>query len=180
MGFRIAAIAASAMLIGSLAPAAAQERQTVPDFSFSPGVKNGDCKIAMKARDGVTTVDFGLGFNDTVFSVEVVRPRWEIVDDQDGDETGIPLTLIYDTGVKSTSEFGGFRNGMYQGVWGYWHGQNSDPVQSQRGLEALMDATSATVEFDGEVLAEVNLGPKGFAANNLLNCAIAERDKQKN
>lgn len=177
MRYRIAAIAASAALVGSLAPAAAQQRQTLQDFSYSAGVKNGDCKLAMRARDGVTMVDFGLGFNDSVFSVEAVRPRWEIIDNQDRDETKLPVKLIYDTGVESTSEFGGFRDGMHEGVWGLWHGSNSDPVQSQRGLEALMNATSATVEFDGKVLAEVNLGPKGFAANNLLDCAIADREK---
>lgn len=178
MTYRTALVVASALLAASVAPAAAQELQTLPEFSYSAGVKNGDCKIAMRATDGVTMVDFGLGFNDTVFSVEVVRPRWEMVDNEDTNETGIPITITYDTGVKSTSEFGGFRDGMYQGVWGMWHGKDSDPAQSQRGFEALMEASSATVEFDGEMLAEVNLGPKGFAANNLLDCAIAERDKQ--
>lgn len=163
-----------------IVPAAAQQRQTMPKFSYSEGIKRGDCKIAFRATDDVTMVDFGLGIMDSVFTVEVVRPAWDIVDGKDPDTDDMPITLTFQNGQTTASELGGYRDGMYQGVWGIWHGKNSNPVKSQRGLERLMDATSATVSFDGEGLAEVNLGPKGFAANKLLDCAIAEREKRQN
>tara|TARA_R110000824_G_C15004450_1_gene656611 strand:- start:7 stop:549 length:543 start_codon:yes stop_codon:yes gene_type:complete len=175
----VKACAASIVLCGLVAPAAAQERQTMPSFSYSEGVKRGDCKIAFRATDGVTTVDFGLGITDSVFTVEVLRSNWDIGEDRDPDTSDLPLTLTFQNGQSTSSEFGGFKNGFYQGVWGNWHGKNSDPVQSQRGLERLMEATSATVSFEGETIAEVNLGPTGFAANKLVDCAIAERKKQQ-
>jgi hypothetical protein len=174
------ALAISALFLGITVPAIAQERQTLPNFSFSEGIKRGDCKIAFRSKDGVTMVDLGLGIMDSVFSVEVVRNQWDIGEDEDPNTSDIPLTLTFQNGQTTTSEFGGYKNGFNQGVWGVWHGKNSDPVQSQRGLEKLMDATSATVSFNDEELAEVNLGPAGFAANKLLDCAIAEREKRSN
>ncbi len=173
------AVAASAILLVLAAPAAAQERQTTPDFSYSEGVKRGDCKIAFRSKDGVTMVDFGLGITDSVFTVEVVRSNWDIGEDRDPKTDDKPLTLTFQNGQSTSSEFGGFKNGFYQGVWGNWHGKNSDPAGSQRGLERLMEATSATVSFEGKNIADVNLGPAGFAANKLLDCAIAERQKQE-
>lgn len=160
------------------APVAAQQRQTIPDFSFSEGIKRGDCKIAFRSKDEVTTVDFGLGISDSVFTVEVVRSNWDIGEDRDPKTDDIPLTLTFQNGQSTSSEFGGFKNGFYQGVWGNWHGKNSNPIQSQRGLERLMEASSATVSFEGKNIAEVNLGPTGFAANKLLDCAIAEWEKR--
>lgn len=178
MKIAIKPMAVSAVLIGLIAPAVAQERATIPDFSFSEGIQRGDCKIAFRSKDGVTMVDFGLGITDSVFSVEVVRNQWEIGNNKDPDTKDIPLTLTFQNGQKTSSEFGGYKNGFHQGVWGVWHGKNSNPVQSQRGLERLMEATAATVSFDGVDIAEVNLGPKGFAGNKLLDCAIAEREKR--
>jgi len=172
------ALTVLAVLVGLTVPAMAQERKKVPDFSYSEGVKRGDCKIAFRSTDGVTMVDFGLGVMDSVFSVEVLRNGWDIVDDKDPDTRDMPLTLTFQNGQTTSSELGGYRNGFYQGVWGLWHGKDSNPVLSQRGLESLMEATSATVSFDDEDIAEVNLGPKGFAANKLLDCAIAEREKR--
>jgi len=176
--YEMKAWAASAILLALAVPATAQERQTMPEFSYSEGVKRGDCKIAFRSKDGVTTVDFGLGITDSVFTVEVVRSNWDIGEDRDPQTDDIPLTLTFQNGQSTSSEFGGFKNGFYQGVWGNWHGKNSDPAQSQRGLERLMEATSATVSFEGKAIAEVNLGPSGFAANKLLDCAIAEREKR--
>ncbi|RYE03440.1 MAG: hypothetical protein EOP61_04620 [Sphingomonadales bacterium] len=171
-------IAGAALFASVASPAHAQQRQTLPDFSFSEGVKNGDCKIAFRATDGVTMVDLGLGITDSVFSVDVVRPRWDIVDGKDLETRNLPLTLTFDTGRSIKSEFGGYKSGMYEGLWSLWHGQKSDPIQSQRALEALMNATSATVLSGSGELAKVNLGPKGFAANKLLDCGLAERKKR--
>lgn len=174
------AMIAAALLASLTGPAMAQNRTTIPDFSFSEGVKRGDCKIAFRSKDGETMVDFGLGIMDTIFSVEVLRSGWDIVDDKDTDITDMPLTLTFQNGQTTSSEFGGYKNGFYQGVWAMWHGKDSDPAQSQRGLERLMEASSATVSFDNKTIAEVNLGPKGFAANKLLDCAFAEREKRGN
>ncbi|PHR20500.1 MAG: hypothetical protein COA41_04875 [Sphingopyxis sp.] len=171
---------AAALVAGLTGPALAQNRTTIPDFSFSEGVKRGDCKIAFRSRDGETMVDFGLGIMDSIFSVEVLRSGWDIVDDKDTNITDMPLTLTFQNGQTTSSEFGGYRNGFYQGVWAMWHGKDSDPSQSQRGLERLMEASSATVSFDNKTIAEVNLGPSGFAANKLLDCAIAERKEREN
>jgi len=166
-----------AALMLAAGPAVSQERQTLDDFSFSEGIKGSDCKIAFRATDGETWVDFGLGFSDTIFTLEVVRNRWEIVDGKDSDGQDMPLTLTFQDGSSTTSAYGGFRDGMYQGVWGQWHGTNDDPIASQRGIEALMQATSATVSNADGDLVSVNLGPTGFAANKLVDCALAERDK---
>lgn len=174
----VKALAASAILLAVAVPAAAQEREKLPDFSYSEGVKRGDCKIAFRSKDGVTTVDFGLGITDSVFTVEVLRSNWDIGEDRDPKTDDIPLTLTFQNGQSTSSEFGGFKNGFYQGVWGNWHGKNSDPVQSQRGLARLKEATSASVSFEDQTIAEVNLGPTGFAAKKLLDCVAAEREKR--
>lgn len=171
-------LSATALLFAIPAPANAQQRQTLPNFSYSEGIKNDDCKIALRARDGETWVDFGLGIMDSVFSVEVVRNQWDIVDDEDTDAEDLLVTLTFQNGQTTTSESGGFRDDNYQGVWSKWHGKNSDPVKSQRAFEKLMEASSAIVSFDGEQLVEVNLGMTGFTANKLLDCAIAERAKR--
>ena len=94
----VKACAASIVLCGLVAPAAAQERQTMPSFSYSEGVKRGDCKIAFRATDGVTTVDFGLGITDSVFTVEVLRSNWDIGEDRDPDTSDLPLTLTFQNG----------------------------------------------------------------------------------
>lgn len=179
MTTKFQALAAALVMVTVTAPSIAQERKTMPTFSFSEGIKQGDCKIAFRSLDGVTMVDFGLGIMDSVFSVEVVRPSWAIVKGKDINTKNKAVTIKFQNDKATSSEFGGYRDGMYQGVWGMWHGKDSDPVQSQRGLERLMEASSANVSFDGKQIASVNLGPTGFAANKLLDCAIAERKKQR-
>jgi hypothetical protein len=178
MKIEFRALSATALLLSATLPAIAQERQTLPSFSYSEGIKNGDCKIAFSARDGETYVDFGLGTVDSVFAVDVVKKRWDIVDGEDLKAKDTPITLTFQNGQQTTSEFGGYRDDNYQGLWGVWHGKNSDPKQSQSAFEKLMDATSATVSIDGDDLVVVNLGMTGFAANKLLDCAIAEREKR--
>lgn len=169
--------AALAIALG-LTPLSAQERVTMPEFSYSEGVRGNDCRIAFRSTDGSTWVDFGLGITDAAFTVEVLRNRWEAIDDKNASAEDLPVTLTFSNGRSTTSQYGGIKNGFRQGFWALWHDPANDPLDaSQAALELLMEADSVTISNEDGVLTEANLGLRGFAANKLLDCALAERDK---
>jgi len=172
-------ISAFTLLLGvCAAPSAAQERQSLPDFSYSEGVKGADCRIAFRSVDGTTWIDFGIGISDATFTVEALKNRWEIIDGQDTNVTNVPLTLTFGNGDTTTSSYGGFKNGFNQGVWAQWHDPSSEPIAASReAFEMLMEADFVAVSNEDGLLTEANLGPKGFAANKLLDCGEAERAK---
>jgi len=170
---------AAALCLGiCAAPSLAQERQTLPDFSYSEGVKGSDCRIAFRSVDQTKWIDLGIGISDAAFTVEVLTNRWEIVDGQDTSVINVPLTITFGNGDTTTSKYGGFKNGFNQGVWAQWHDPSSEPLTASReAFEMLMEANFIAVSNEDGVLAEANLGPKGFAANRLLTCGETERAK---
>ncbi len=172
-------MAVSALLLAACAaPLMAQERQTIPDFSYSEGVKGGDCRIAFRSVDETTWIDFGLGISDATFTVEVLRNRWDIVDGHDTNETDWPVTLTFADGTSTTSKYGGIKNGFRQGMWAQWHDPASEPTtESRLAFELLMKADFVAVSNEDGVLTQANLGTPGFAANRLLTCAENERSK---
>jgi len=175
-------LAAAAFVVTGLTivafPADAQQRQTAPDMSFRPSVGENDCMIDYDTTDKKTAVKFGMGIEDGVFSVDITRSRWEIVDDQDLDREDVPVTLTFDDGRTTSAAYGGFKDGMRQGVWSVWHGRKDDPAASARAFDMMRTTQKIAVAIDGDTIGTVDMAMIGFGYDWMKRCVADERTKR--
>jgi hypothetical protein len=165
---RIIVLAAAALFVLPVGPAAAQEKI---NLNVSTTERNGICFLAFP-REGRTDseprlmMEFSLRARDGNFGASVGANNWSFISGKD-EEKSVPMTLRFKGGKTTVSKVGGYRNGMEQSVWGGWGaGPNSDAA-----FAMLEKAREVSVSFDGTDLGSFDLQMAGYAHAWLSDCA---------
>lgn len=105
----------------------------------------------------------------------VRKAEWEsLVEGKDADSEAFNSTFAFssdgqDIG-KTTSKWGGYQNGFWQGTWASWDEDGQGPGSTQELLGLLGKAQTVTVTFQGQNLGTFDMKNKGFAATALTGC----------
>lgn len=162
----------------SIAISQAEPPRRTVSFSLVTKTTKRACMAGGETEDGAR-VYFGIGIANDAFSVTVVRPRWDIVDDKDTDRSDIPVTVKFADGTTMSSPFGGYFSGAEQGVWGTWRGKDEGGKESVAAFEMVRTNDRAEVLIDGKKIAEVSFGAQGMTYSWIKKCLIDERAKRE-
>lgn len=153
-------------LAGIAQAARAQEPET---YAFQLEVGNDRCTLTYPRAD-----DEQLYFIMTakgMITAGVRKAEWEsLVDGKDADSEAFNTTLDFKDVGKTTSKWGGYQNGFWQGTWATWDQDSHGPGSTDELLSLLAKAQVVTVRFEGQTLGTFDMKNKGFAATALTSC----------
>ncbi len=161
---------ACATALAATGAAHAQEPET---YAFQLEVGSDRCTLTYPRAD-----DEQLYFIMTAkgsVTAGVRKAEWEsLVDGKDSDSEAFNSTFSFkadgqDLG-KTTSKWGGYQNGFWQGTWASWDEASHDAGSVDELLDLLGKAQTVTVTFEGQDLGTFDMKNKGFAATGLTAC----------
>lgn len=165
----------SASLCLPLASAAQNPISKTLNLKYTSSMPRGGCVIGFAGGNAPGTekpmkLEFSYRVRDGNFGATVKVNGWPKAQQENRDRN-VPLTLVFDSGQKTTSRSGGYDSGFNDMLWSGW-----GPGEGSDGAYAMMkEAKSVRVEADGMNLGEFDLQMKGFAYNWIQNCADRQR-----